>query len=156
MSVLREIKQRKPFGSHGEEALVTLLRTTDVVRRHLGDVVEPHGITMQQYNVLRILRGAGPDGLPTLEIAARMLEQTPGITRLIDRLESKNLVARQRSSDDRRCVYCHITAAGLQLLVALDAPLRGAADHAFHVLKKRELAQIVDCLDRLREGLRKK
>lgn len=153
MSILAEIKQRKPFDSRGEEALVTLLRTTDVLRRHLGGVVEPRGITMQQYNVLRILRGAGPGGLPTLEIAARMLEQTPGITRLIDRLESKNLVSRQRSSDDRRCVYCRITATGMRLLAELDAPLRAAADRAVNVLKKRELAQLVEILDRLRAGL---
>lgn len=150
MRVLKEIQQRKPFASRGEEALVTLLRTTDVLRRRLGEVVEPRGITMQQYNVLRILRGAGADGLPTLEIAARMLEQTPGITRLIDRLESKKLVARERSSDDRRCVYCRITTPGLQLLAGLDAPLRAAADKAFKAIKKRELAQLVETLDRLR------
>src|SRR5947207_13986566 len=96
--------------------MVALIRTADVVRRAVGDVVEPHGITAQQYNVLRILRGAGREGLPTLEIAERMIEQTPGITRLIDRLESKKLVARERSATDRRCVYCRITAAGTDLV----------------------------------------
>lgn len=133
--------------------MVTLLRTTDVLRRRLGAVVEPHGITMQQYNVLRILRGAGKDGLPTLEIAGRMLEQTPGITRLIDRLESKKLVARERCSSDRRCVYCRVTPAGLQLLARLDAPVRAAADAAFNVIRKTELAALVGTLDRLRGGL---
>lgn len=156
MSVLGEIKQRKPFPSRGEEALVTLLRTTDVLRRRLGAVVEPHGITMQQYNVLRILRGAGPEGLPTLEIAERMLEQTPGITRLIDRLESKKLVLRERSTDDRRCVYCRITAAGLQLLARTDGPVRESADQMFHIVNKKELAQLVGFLDRLRDALREK
>ena len=130
--ILREIKQKRPFSSRGEEALVTLLRTTDV---------------------LRILRGAGKDGLPTLEIAARMLEQTPGITRLIDRLESKKLVARERCSSDRRCVYCRVTPAGLQLLARLDAPVRAAADAAFNVIKKTELTALVGTLDRLRGGL---
>ena len=154
MSVLREIKQKKPFASRGEEALVTLLRTTDVLRRHLGAVVEPHGITMQQYNVLRILRGAGEEGLPTLEIAARMLEQTPGITRLIDPLEAKKLVARERCTCDRRCVYCRVTPAGLQRLARLDAPVRAAADAAFHAIKKTELAALVGTLDRLRGGIR--
>jgi len=154
--VVREIKQRKPFASKAEEAVVTLLRTTDVLRRRLGQVVEPRGITLQQYNVLRILRGAGNEGLPTLEIAARMLEQTPGITRLIDRLEAKGLVARERSSDDRRCVYCRITAAGLQLLSALDAPLRATIHRTFHAVNKQELARLVDSLDRLRDEARKK
>lgn len=154
--VLREIKQNRPFASKAEEAVVTLLRTTDVLRRRLGQVVEPRGITLQQYNVLRILRGAGDDGLPTLEIAARMLEQTPGITRLIDRLEAKSLVARKRCSNDRRCVYCRITAAGLQLLAVLDAPLRAAIETTFHVVNKQELARLVDSLDRLRDGAQKK
>ncbi len=94
MTVVHEIKQRKPFPSKGQEAAVTLMRTADVVRRAVGSAIEPHGITVQQYNVLRILRGAGPDGLPTLEIVQRMIEQTPGITRLINRLQGKNLVAR--------------------------------------------------------------
>ncbi len=78
----REIKQRKPFQSRAQEAAIGLLRTADTVRREIASVVEPHGITLQQYNVLRILRGAGALGLPTLEIAARMVEQAPGITRL--------------------------------------------------------------------------
>ncbi len=152
MRVLREIKQRKPFPSKGEEAAVTLMRTADVVRRAVAAVIEPHGITSQQYNVLRILRGAGADGLPTLEIAERMIEQTPGITRLIDRLERKKLVDRERRSDDRRCVYCRIAPAGLALLARLDEPVRTAADATFNTVNKRELAQLVASLDRLREG----
>jgi DNA-binding MarR family transcriptional regulator len=155
-TVGQEIKQRKPFPSKGQEAAVTLLRTADVVRRHLGVAIERQGITVQQYNVLRILRGASADGLPTLEIATRMIEQTPGITRLIDRLQTKKLVGRQRRSDDRRCVYCRITPAGLALLARLDEPVRTAADQVFHVVNKLELAQLVTSLDRLRESLRTK
>jgi DNA-binding MarR family transcriptional regulator len=155
-TVAQEIQQRKPFPSRGQEAAVTLLRTADVLRRHLDAAIERQGITGQQYNVLRILRGAGTDGLPTLEIAARMIEQTPGITRLIDRLETKKLVERQRRTDDRRCVYCRITATGLTLLALLDEPVRTAADHAFHAVNKLELAQLVTSLDRLRESLRQK
>ena len=84
-----ELRQRAPFASPAQEAVVALMRTTDVVRRYLARVVDPNGITLQQYNVLRILRGGGADGVPTLEVAARMIEQTPGITRLLDRLEAK-------------------------------------------------------------------
>ena len=155
MTVLHEIKQQKPFPSKGQEAAVTLMRTADVVRRLVGSAVEPHGITVQQYNVLRILRGAGCDGLPTLEIAQRMIEQTPGITRLIDRLQTKRLVERHRSADDRRCVYCRITAEGTELLAGLDAPVREVTDAAFHAVNKKQLAQLVESLDRLRQSIQR-
>ena len=153
LSIRAEIKQRRPFPSTHQEAVVALIRTADIVRRAVGDVVEPHGITAQQYNVLRILRGAGDAGLPTLEIAERMIEQTPGITRLIDRLERKKLVTRERSSTDRRCVYCRITEAGLALLGRLDAPLQDAAAQCFESFTKRGLAQLVESLDRTRERM---
>jgi DNA-binding MarR family transcriptional regulator len=149
-SITRELKQRKPFPSKTEEGAVTLLRTADVIRRFIGTVVEPHGITIQQYNVLRILRGAGERGLPTLEIAERMIESTPGITRLIDRLEMKQLVSRERCITDRRQVFCRITPPGLSLLSALDVPMVEAADTALGVLKKTELASLIDLLDRIR------
>jgi len=153
VTVVHEIKQRKPFPSKGQEAAVTLMRTADVVRRAVGSAIEPHGITVQQYNVLRILRGAGPDGLPTLEIVQRMIEQTPGITRLINRLQGKNLVARERGSDDRRCVYCRITPEGSALLAGLDRPVRAATDAAFQGVTKRELAHLVEALDRVRQSI---
>ena len=149
-TIVRELKQKKPFPTKSEEAAVTLLRTADVVRRLIATVIEPHGITGQQYNVLRILRGAGERGLPTLEIAERMIESTPGITRLIDRLETKKLVARERCLTDRRQVFCRITASGLSLLTALDAPILDATDAALGVLKKTELASLIDLLDRTR------
>jgi DNA-binding MarR family transcriptional regulator len=116
-------------------------------------VVEPHGITLQQYNVLRILRGAGERGLPTLEIADRMVEQTPGITRLIDRLETKKLVVRERCKTDRRQVFCRITAGGLALLARIDVPLRDAEDLALSPLTGRQLAHLNNLLDLVRNGL---
>jgi len=152
-SILREIKQTRPFASPGEEATVALVRTADVVRRLLGVTLDPHGITPQQYNVLRILRGAGEKGLPTLEIAERMIEQTPGITRLIDRLEAKKLVSRERCATDRRQVFCRISAAGLALLARLDEPVRAASDEALRNLSKKDVAQLVELLDRTREGI---
>jgi len=113
-------------------------------------VVEPHDITLQQYNVLRILRGAGKDGLPTLEIAERMIEQTPGITRLIDRLETKALVSRERCPTDRRQVFCRITTDGLALLKALARPIREAEEEALAALSPNQLRQLVTLLDRIR------
>lgn len=149
--ILQELKQNKPFPSKAQEAAVALLRTADVLRRIIGTVVEPNGITTQQYNVLRILRGAGERGLPTLEIAERMIESAPGITRLIDRLETKKLVARERCLTDRRQVFCHITASGLSLLTSLDRPILDATNTALGILKKTELTSLIDLLDRTRE-----
>lgn len=148
----REIRQRKPFRSSTQEAVLGLLRTTDRVRRALAGVVEPRGVTLQQYNVLRILRGARPEGLPTLEIAARMVEHAPGITRLLDHLEAKALVRRQRRSDDRRQVICRITPAGLRLLAGLDAGLERADESALGMLSRRDLRRLIALLDRIRAG----
>jgi DNA-binding MarR family transcriptional regulator len=86
-----------------------VLLPCDRLRRSLAEVVQPRGITLQQYNVLRILRGAGLGGLPTLEIGARMIEEAPGITRLLDRLERKALAERRRCPRDGRRVLCRIT-----------------------------------------------
>jgi MarR family transcriptional regulator, organic hydroperoxide resistance regulator len=152
-NVAAEIKQTRPFGSRAEEAAVALMRTADLVRRNLAAVLGPHDLTGQQYNVLRILRGAGEKGLPTLEIAERMIEETPGITRLIDRLEAKGLVARERCATDRRQVFCRITRAGAELLASLDRPLGEAIDAAMSGLKKRELTELVALLDRTRDSL---
>jgi DNA-binding MarR family transcriptional regulator len=146
----REIRQRRPFRSPAHEAVVGLLRTTDRVRRSLAGVVEPRGLTLQQYNVLRILRGARPQGLPTLEIAARMVEHAPGITRLLDRLEAKTLVRRQRDAGDRRQVMCRITPAGLRLLAGLDAGLQRADETTLGVLSRRDLRRLIALLDRIR------
>ena len=153
MSIQRELKQNKPFVSASQEAAVSLIRTADLVRRALGSVVELEGITTQQYNVLRILRGAGEQGLPTLEIAERMVEQTPGITRLIDRLELKGLVHRERCPTDRRQVFCRITKEGLRLTGRLDAPIHEAEEEALAHLSERQLAQLLSLLDRARNGL---
>ena len=129
------------------------MRTGGLVRRVIASVVEPHGITQQQYNVLRILRGAGEKGLPTLEIADRMIEETPGITRLIDRLELKRLVTRERSATDRRQVFCRITPDGLTLLARLDEPIAEAEREALGILSERQLTQLLSLLDRARGGL---
>ena len=152
-SLQRELKQNKPFATQAQEASVSLMRTADLIRRVVALVVEGEGITTQQYNVLRILRGAGERGLPTLEIAQRMVEQTPGITRLIDRLEAKELVSRERCATDRRQVFCCITGQGLALLDKLDDPLHAAEAEALAGLDRKELAKLVELLDRTRNGL---
>ncbi len=149
-TVLREIKQKKPFASRRQEAFVALFRTADQVRSVVAKVLEPHGITPQQYNVLRILRGSHPQGLPTLEIAERMVERTPGITRLLDRLEAKGLVRRERCPEDRRQVLCWATHEALVLLAELDTPVLEADEEALQNLSRAEVDQLIELLDKIR------
>jgi DNA-binding MarR family transcriptional regulator len=117
-------------------------------------VVEPSGITVQQYNVLRILRGAGGAGLPTLAIRDRMIEEAAGITRLLDKLESAGHVVRERSTPDRRQVVCQITPAGLVLLAALDAPMEAMTESAFSTLDDAEKASLAELLGAVRVACR--
>jgi MarR family transcriptional regulator, organic hydroperoxide resistance regulator len=149
-----EIKQTRPFRSSAEEVVVSILRTAAVVQRHLAQVVEAHGITIQQYNVLRILRGAGDAGLPTLAIRDRMIEEAAGITRLLDKLEHAGFVVRERSTPDRRQVLCQITPAGLTLLAALDAPVDAMTESAFATLDDAEKRSLVELLGAVRAACR--
>ena len=150
-AIQREIQQRKPFPSIEQEATVALLRTVDVIRGELERALAPHGITAQQYNVLRILRGSHPEPLPTLEIAERMIERAPGITRLLDRLEAAGMVKRERCPGDRRIVHCTITRAGLAVLDATEELVRSLDEGRAGRLSKAELAKLVEFLDRVRE-----
>ncbi len=145
-----ELKQTRPFTSPAHEAFVSILRTAAVVQRHLAHVVEGSGVTVQQYNVLRILRGAGEVGLPTLAIRDRMVEEAAGITRLLDKLEAAGHVVRERSTPDRRQVLCRITPIGLRLLSALDAPVDGANETAFAALDENEKQNLVELLGAVR------
>jgi MarR family transcriptional regulator, organic hydroperoxide resistance regulator len=149
-SIKDEIRQSRPFASPADEAVVTLLATADRVRTALAHVTEARGITLQQYNVLRILRGAGLDGLPTLEIAARMIEPSPGITRLLDRLEAKKLVRRVRCPEDRRQVLCHAAEAAHHLLADLEAPMAEAGLRILAHLDRSRTAELVRLLDTVR------
>jgi DNA-binding MarR family transcriptional regulator len=148
-----EIRQTKPFASRSQEAVLALLRTTDRVRRVITEQLAPFEVTPQQYNVLRILRGAGPDGLPTLEIADRMIEDAPGITRLLDRLEAKHLVSRERCPSDRRQVTCRISRTGLKLLAEVDRLVNESDEILGAHLDERELRQLIDLLDKIRAGI---
>jgi DNA-binding MarR family transcriptional regulator len=130
-------------------AYVSILRTADKLRATFEAVCFPFDITSQQYNVLRILRGAEPDGLPTLTIAERMIEKTPGITRMIDRLEAKKLVEREIRPQDRRCVHCRITEKGLSILELLEMPIEDTNQKAFHGLNEQEIQQLIGLLEKI-------
>lgn len=148
-----EIRQTRSFRTRQEEATISILRTADMVRRHFAAAMEPHGITTQQYNVLRILRGALPEALPTLEIGERLIERVPGITRLLDRLEEKGWVRRQRCPEDRRQVNCWITPAGLELLANMDEKIDIADTSAVSDFTPDELATLIQLLGRVRGAL---
>ncbi len=129
-----------------------LLRTADVLRWRIAEVLEPEGITLVQFNVLRILRGAKETGLPTLEIGARLVEQSPGITRLIDRMEALGLVRRERPRADRRQVLCHIESKGLSLLARLDTTVPQASEVLFAGLSGAEIDRLIVSLDAIRSA----
>lgn len=153
-SALRdELKQTRPFSSTAHEAAVAVLRTAALLQRHYAQVVEGTGVTIQQYNVLRILRGAGTAGMPTLAIRDRMIEEAAGITRLLDKLEGAGYVIRERSTPDRRQVLCQITPAGLRLLSDLDEPIDSASVFAMRMLDDPEKRSVVELLDGARAGL---
>jgi DNA-binding MarR family transcriptional regulator len=145
-------KPPESFRSPEQQATLCLLRTADAVKRRFARVIEPHGITPQQYNVLRILRGAGPVGLPTLTIGERMIEQTPGTTRLVDRLERKGLVTRTPCPTDRRRVFCRITDNGLDLLKELDEPVNQCEALAVSALASDDLSSLIVLLDSVRSA----
>ena len=149
----REIRQKRPFNSKGQEAFLSLLRTGDLVKHRFHGLFESAGVTFQQYNVLRILRGAGSDGIATLEIGDRMIERTPGVTRLLDRLEAKGFVRRERCPEDRRKVLCFISPKGLDLLASLDAPVIDADEAVFQGMAEEELETLIRILDRLRDQI---
>jgi len=148
----RELKQDRPFTSAAQEAMLGVLRTADQITRRVAVVLEPLGVSTQQYNVLRILRGAGPAGLPTLEIGDRMIEQAPGITRLVDRLVDHGWADRLRCTNDRRVVYCRITPAGLELLANADQPVAEVEATLMAELSEAEQRTLIALLDRVRVG----
>lgn len=151
----RKLSQRKiraTIPERGPTPYSILLSTADRIKTSFEAVCAPFDITGQQYNVLRILRGAEPDGLPTLTIAERVIERTPGITRMIDRLEAKDLVAREIKPHDRRCVYCRITKKGLKLLELLDEPVNEFNHGAFAGLNDSEIEKLVAVLLRIRDS----
>jgi len=150
-----ELVQRRPFHSVKAELAVSILRTAALLERHFAQVVARSGVTVQQYNVLRILRGAGNEGLPTLVIRDRMIHAAPGITRLLDKLEKAGLARRERTSSDRRQVFCFITEQGLKVLGQLDVDMRLADDTAAGNLSDSEQRQLLKLLEGVRAGQRR-
>jgi DNA-binding MarR family transcriptional regulator len=147
----RDLKQRRPFASREEEAYLNLVRTTDLPTREVAAVLKPHQLSEAQYNVLRILRGAGPDGYPCSEVGHRLVTRDPDVTRLLDRLEARALIARAREHADRRVVTTRITTTGAALLEKLDGPVREAVDQMLAHMSARQLTALIEMLELARE-----
>jgi DNA-binding MarR family transcriptional regulator len=147
-----EIRQSKPFASLEHEAHLSIERTAAVLTHAMAEALKARGVTPAQYNVLRILRGAGPAGLCRGEVRDRLVAQVPDVTRLLDRLEAAGLVERERGTEDRRFVTTRITAEGLRLLELLDQPVdelhRGLLGH----LDGDELKILISLLAKVRSG----
>jgi DNA-binding MarR family transcriptional regulator len=152
MSELKtELKQRKPFRSRRHEAHLSILRTAAELEHAMEAAVKPYGITATQYNVLRILRGAGPGGLCRHEIGTRMLRQVPDVTRMLDRMETLKLIVRTREGDDRRFVTARISGAGLKMLAALDPVVDRLTDAQVGHLGDTRLRTLINLLGRVRD-----
>jgi DNA-binding MarR family transcriptional regulator len=147
-----EIKQHKPFSSVEQEALLNIERTAAVLGHAFADALKPYGITATQYNVLRILRGAGKAGLCRNEVRDRLISQVPDVTRLLDRLEESGLIMRERSTEDRRLVATRITSAGLALLRSMDAPVLALHKRHLGHLSQKQLRTLTELLALARSG----
>jgi DNA-binding MarR family transcriptional regulator len=145
-----EIRQTRPFPSVEEEVLVGLARTADALQRRLAGVFKAVGLSSTQYNVLRILRGAGAGGHSCGDIAERMVTRDPDLTRLLDRLEARHLVIRARDGQDRRIVTTRITQAGLSLLEELEAPVAEEQKRLLGHMEPERLQALARLLDEVR------
>jgi len=148
-----EIKQTKPFPSRTSEALLSVLRTAALLQHQLNEALRPYGITDLQYNVLRILRGAGPDGWCGREIGERLVSKVPDVSRLLDRMEDMKLLRRERDANDRRHVTARITPRGLRVLDEATTELDALERERFGQLEGDRLQHVIDGLADIRSAL---
>lgn len=148
--VHEEIKQARPFPRITEEAGVAIKRTAAVLDHAFGEALRPFGITVTQYNVLRILRGSVATGLCGREVGQRLVSQVPDVSRLLDRMDEMGLITRERDPDDRRHVTARVTQRGLGLLTDVDPVLQRLEDRLFEGIDPETLAAMVEGLDAIR------
>jgi DNA-binding MarR family transcriptional regulator len=147
-----ELKQTRPFASLEEEALLNIARTAAVLDHGFAQVLKPYGITATQYNVLRILRGAGTDGLCRNEVGERLIRRVPDVTRLLDRMEEMGLIQRAREAEDRRIVTTRIAKKGLDLLAKLDPKLAEIHHAQVGHVEKKQLRALIEALTAIRSA----
>lgn len=146
------LQQNGPFASLEEEAFLNVLRTANTLLQTFAKVLKPHALTPTQYDTLRILRGSHPEALPCSEIGKRMVSPMPDVTRLLDRLEDRNLISRGRDSRDRRVVKARISRQGLILLRKLDRPVEEHLEGMLGHLSRSEATRLIRLLERCRES----
>ena len=147
-----EIKQSRPFRSLEEEVTLGIVRTAAALEHCISHALKPHGITLTQYNVLRILRGAGPEGLCRNEVGQRLLREVPDVTRLLDRMEEQGLIARERKGSDRRYVTATITRKGTDLLKKLQDTVDALHRRRLGHMDRTRLEQLIALLDDARHA----
>ncbi len=148
--IAAEISQSKPFTSRGEEMFLNLARSYDYMLQGLSELFRTQNLSTTQYNVLRILRGAGAEGLTCTEAASRMISKDPDITRLFDRLEARGLIERTRSKADRRVVMAKISEEGMRVLGELDRPLLALHAEQVKQLSAEQIEELIGLLELLR------
>lgn len=146
-----ELQQTRPFALLEEEALLNLERTREFLHQRLTEFFKQFELTGTQYNILRILRGAGRQGITCSQAAERMVTADPDITRLLDRLEARGLLVRERTRADRRVVLSRITPEGLKLLKSIDKPLAAFQKRHLGPLGRPRLAQLIEILESIRQ-----
>ena len=146
----KEIKQKKPFQSIEEEAYLNIVRTADTLIRNEERLLKLSELTFSQYNLLRILKGAGDEGLPCIELAERMITYSPDLTRLLDRLEARQLVSRARDEKDRRVVRTRITFGGTELLRRLEKPVKDVHRHQLGVINRERILDLIRMMEEIR------
>lgn len=146
----RALRQRKPFPSLEAEAFLNLQRTADALMRALADLLKQWDLSPTQYNVLRILRGAGDQGLSCGEIAVRMVTRDPDITRLLDRLQRRRLIHRARARTDRRVVRARLAPDGLHIVNSLDGPTEACLVRLLGHLTRQQLHALIELLEAAR------
>jgi DNA-binding MarR family transcriptional regulator len=147
-----ELKQTKPFASLQQEAQLSIMRTAACLTDSLDRVFGPFGISSTQYNALRILRGAGANGLCRNELRDRMISRMPDVTRLLDRMEEAGLVTRSRDDADRRLVSTHITERGSRLLDELDDVVAREHQRQLGRLSEEQLRTLISLLTEVRRS----
>jgi len=147
-----EIKQSRPFGRPEVEALLSVLRTSALLDHALGQVLKPFGLTHTQYNVLRILRGAGEQGLCGREVGERLVSPVPDVSRLLERLDETGLVARCRDEGDRRHVKATLTREGEEVLDRATPALEALQKRWFGDLERSELRTLIEALADVRSA----
>ncbi|MBS1804939.1 MAG: MarR family transcriptional regulator [Acidobacteria bacterium] len=148
----QEIAQQRPFASVEEEALLNVLRTSDCLQRAFVRRTRHWGITPTQYNVLRILRGAQPQGLTCSEVGERMITAVPDITRLLARMKAQKLIRQQRDKKDRRVVWTQISPSGLELLSKVDPEITQIPVELLGHLDRRQLNEFIRLLELARKN----